>query len=113
TADLQRAQRAAERVDDLDVTLVRYEDPTLRAAHLAVVHHAALHELVEQGIVEIHVVEHDRGRLAAALQRAALELRAAQLTDAHAGRGGAAEAHLDDVGMLHAVPTRLSPRGPA
>ena len=41
-----------------------------------------MHELTEEGVVELDVVEHDRRRLAAELERAALELRAADLTDA-------------------------------
>ena len=102
---------ARERVDDLVVAVARHEDAALRAADLAVVHQAGLHELVEHRVVELDVVEHDRRRLAAELEGAALELRAAQLADAHPGRGRTGEADLVDPRVLHEVLTGLAAGG--
>ena len=68
----------AERVDDLVVAVARREDAGLRDARLAVVHQrrsARAGRAVASS--RFGVVEDDRGRLAAELERAALELLAA------------------------------------
>ena len=72
-ADLHaRASAAASASTDLVVARPRREDAGLRDAGLAVVHDAAGSSAGDRA-VDVGVVEHDRRRLAAELERAALQ----------------------------------------
>ena len=68
-ADLHGADRGRERLVDLGLAAAGHEDAGLGEAGLAVVHDGA-GEQHRDGLVEVGVVEHDGGRLAAELERA-------------------------------------------
>ena len=91
--------RLGQRLDHLVVAGAAGEDAGLGDARLAVVHDARSGSSSGIERVDVGVVEDDRGRLAAELEGAALELLAAEGADLAAGGGRAGEAHLVDVGM--------------
>ena len=108
-ADRHRADAGGERVDELLVARTRGEDAGLRRARLTVVQQARHDQVLQLGL-DVDVVEQDRGRLAAELEREPLDLLAAQRADARAGGGGAGEADLVDAGVRDEVLARLARR---
>ena len=101
-ADRHAAYGLGERAGHLVVAGARGEDPGLRDARLAVVHQRGELQPAHRGI-EVGVVTDDRGRLAAELQRAALELITADPADPAAGRCGAGERDLVHARMPYEV----------
>ena len=110
-ADLDGLHAGGQAVDDLVVLGPAGQDAGLGHAGLPVVHEAGdLQQLVEGG-VHVGVVEDDGRRLAAELQRVALELLAADGGDLHARRGRAGEGDLVDVGVADQVLADLTAGG--
>ncbi len=109
-ADRHRAHRLGQRVDDPVVAAAAGEDAGLGDARLAVVHERGEPQARHRG-VEVGVVEHDRGRLAAQLEADPLQLLAADRGDLAAGRGGAGEGDLVDAGVRHQVLAGLAAAG--
>src|SRR5580704_12522536 len=89
--DLHGGYARDHRVDDLGVAGTRCEDPRLRDASLPVVHDGVGQQCRDRR-GQIGVIENDRRRLAAELERAALEALAAQPADALSADTGAGEA---------------------
>src|SRR5205814_7577533 len=79
-------------------------------AGLAVVHQRRELEPFD-GLLEVGVVEDDRGRLAAELETHALELLAADAGDLAAGSSRTGEGDLVDARMAHEVLTDLTTGG--
>ena len=109
-ADRHRRDGLDERVDDGVVVGARGEDPGLRDAGLAGVHQRGEPQ-PRHGRGQVGVVEHDRGRLAAELERDPLELLAADRGDLAAGRGRAGERDLVDARVRDQVLADLAAGG--
>ena len=105
--ELPHHRRACRR---LVVAGPRRQDPGLRTTDLAVVHETRQDNLAEQRLVERDVVQHDGGRLPAEFQGDPLELLAADLADAHAGRGDPVKLTLS-MRVAHEVVRGLAARG--
>ena len=95
-------------LDDLCVALAMGEHASLVHAGLAVVGHRVRRQRGNHG-VEVGVGQHDRGRLAAELEAAALDLRAAQRCDAATGARAAREADLSTSGCSTNASLTLRP----
>ena len=108
-AELHRADRGAEGLDDLLIAGTRREDSRLCTAGLAVIQERRAEQRLERR-PEIDVLEDDRRRLAAELEGAASDQLAAEAPDAAAGGGAAREADLVDAGMADQILARLAAR---
>src|SRR4051812_25565511 len=105
-----RSDPGGDRLDELVVAGPGGEDAGLSGAGLTVVHQARHQEVLELG-VDVDVVEEDRRRLAAELERDPLDLLAADRADPLARRRRSGEADLVDAGMRNEVLARLAGSG--